>query len=135
MKQFIATIHGEQIATLADHPDLAYTIASLVCEWIRAGWQISYQADPVTVQEQPSEPAPQKKRLGRPRHSLPESHRVYLKWSCLNQEQRLTLSQYRTTAAVVVEKRHAVGTAVRFDDNAELVWLPGRCLSRVPEID
>lgn len=143
MNKFVASLHGEQIATLNDHPDASYTIAGMVADWIRQGWAIVYQCEQAPATVDPPTHGPKVRRVKRHERSappqLPEpqagSGHVYLRWSALSDEQRLTLSSYRTTPGMIVERRHAVGTCVRFDNNAELVWLPGKCLTRVPEFD
>ena len=60
---------------------------------------------------------------------------VYLAWSKLNDDQRLQWSSYRSKRGVVVETKHAKGTAVRFNDDPEPIWLAGRLLTGAPEFD
>ena len=139
MRKFIASFNGEQVATMVDHPDMGFTIAALVMEWIRLGWEVGYQDNETPIPSTPEahQAETQKRRIKHhQQEALPAgetSGRVYLKWQALSEDQKRELSIYRNKQGIVIEKKPAVGTAVRFNNDPELIWLPGRCLATYPD--
>lgn len=78
---------------------------------------------------------PRHRKRPRRRKPKPPMRKVYLNWPNLGMHERLHLSQYRTTAGLVVRERDGL-VGVRFNgDPGPLAWLAPEAVSSYPIYD
>ncbi len=148
--QFVASCGGREIAIVRDDPLYQSLMAETVLMWVRAGFEINYRperipdAQPGTLTTSvPIKPTNPKRAYTRHSSKVVEfptwsmGDRVYLNWSCLDEERRTHLSSLRTTTGTIelITREADQPIGVRFNDDPELIWFNATELSKAPVID